>query len=197
MMRSRIATLAVVLAALLVVPQGAALGVSILFIGGGGTPTSGADGAVMTYLETRYGVGNVTYQQASATAAGAELAYDALVISSTPGSGDIRSKFQNSPVGILNWEEAVVDDEAGEFQLSVVNKPTGQTQINVVDASHYITASLPLGPRVVFTGGTETIAQNGLISTGVQTLAQENGSADATLFVADTGATLFGDGSAG
>lgn len=171
-------------------------GPQILFIGNSAGPTSGADGAVMTFLQDRYGSDNVTYQQASTVNAGDELAFDALIISSTISSGAARNKFQNSPVGILNWEEALVDDDDGEFQMSIVNKPTGQTEIEIVDNSHYITDGFDLGPLTIFTTGTETIAQNGLIAAGVDVLADEAGTADATLFVAETGAALFGDGSA-
>ena len=176
---------------------GVAQAATILFIGGSATPTAGADAAVMTYLQGRYGAGNVTYQRAGATSAGDELAFDALVASSTPGSGDIRNKFQNSTTGVVNWEEAVVDSGSGEFQLSIVNKPGGKTQINITDNAHQITSGFSTGLTTIFTGGSETIAQNGAISAGVQVLATEDNSTDATLFVADTGAALFGDGSAG
>ena len=105
---------------------------------------------------------------------GDELAFDVLVASSTPGSGDIRNKFQNSTTGIVNWEEAVDDDDSGEFQLSIVNKPGGKTQINIVDNTHPITSGFSKGLTTIFTGGTQTIAQDGNISIGVHALATEN-----------------------
>ncbi len=169
----------------------------VLFIGAGTDPTSGADGAVMTFLEGRYGAENVTYQRASTVNSGDELAFDALIISSTIGSGDGRTKFQNSTTGVLNWEEALVDDDNGEFQMSIVNKPGGKTAIDIVDNTHYITDGFDLGPLTIFDTGTETVAQNGAIATGVQVLAEEDNSNDATLFIAETDAALFGDGSAG
>jgi hypothetical protein len=177
-------------------PTGQANATMILFIGGNATANAGADGAVMTYLQGRYGAANVTYQQASATSAGDEVSFDALVISSTPGSGDIRNKFHNSAVGVLNWEEAVVDDEAGEFQLSIVNKPGAKTQINITDNSHYITSGFATGLTTIFTAASETVAQNGAIASGVDVLATEDTSTDATLFVAETGATLLDAGTA-
>jgi len=196
-MRIRGMIAALVASGLFLLAGGVAQAATVLFIGGSATPTAGADASVMTYLQTRYGAGNVTYQQASATSAGDELAFDVLVASSTPSSGDIRNKFQNSTTGIVNWEEAVVDDDSGEFQLSIVNKPGGKTQINIIDNNHPITSGFSKGLTTIFTGGTQTIAQSGNISIGVHELATENNSADATLFVADTGAVLFGDGSAG
>jgi len=196
-MRMRIGIVALIVVGLALGLAGAAEAGKVLFLGGGGTPTSGADDNAFAFLTGRYGAANVDYMQASASSAGSEAGYDLLIISSTITSGDGRNKFQNSTVGIVNWEEAIVDTGVGEFQLSVVNKPTGQTQIDIVDNSHPVTAGFSTGLLTIFTAGTETIAQNGSIGAGVQVLATESGSSDATLFIADTGAALLGDGTAG
>jgi hypothetical protein len=64
----------------------------ILFIGGEADPTQGDDGDVFAHLED---LGyDVTYMQASQsdTADGEDV--DLIILSSTPGSGDMRGKFQ-------------------------------------------------------------------------------------------------------
>ena len=58
-----------------------------------------------------------------------------MVLSSTPGSGDMRDKFEDSLVPIVNWEEAISDNGAGEFGLSsaVMTKSTTTTEIEMGD----------------------------------------------------------------
>ena len=137
------------------IPQ---LGLSILFIGGQAEATQGADGAVMSFLEERYGPQNITYKQANQTDAGEESEYAVLVISSTPGSGDMRNKFQDSTTPIVNWEEAVADNGSGEFQVT-----SGRTKDNVAEdhvitilEDHPVTAGFSVGDDVtISTGQTE------------------------------------------
>ena len=134
------------------VPQ---LGLSILFIGGQAEATQGADGEVMSFLEERYGPQNITYKQASQTVAGEEAEYAVLIISSTPGSGDMRNKFQDSTTAIVNWEEAIADNGGGEFQITA-----GRTKDNVAEdhvitilEDHPITAGFNVGQDVTISNG--------------------------------------------
>jgi hypothetical protein len=163
----------------------------VLFIGGAATPAQGADGGVMAYLQTRYGVPNVTYMQASATTSGSVSGFDVLVISSTPSSGDLRGKFHNSTVGIINWEEAIMDSVSGEFGLSsvVMTKSTTTTQITITGA-HPITNGLT--GTINFVSGGETLNTTGLFA-GLTTLATAANGADAgnpAIFLANTGDAL-------
>ena len=91
---------------------------TVLFIGGNAEGTAGADPVAVTLLEDKFGIDKVTVDAAANIAAGGELGFDLLVISSTPGSGDMRGKFIDSPVPLINWEEAIVDNGAGEFGAS-------------------------------------------------------------------------------
>ena len=43
--------------------------ITVLFVGGDSIP-GGSDGAVMSFLQNRYGTGNVTYQEANASSGG-------------------------------------------------------------------------------------------------------------------------------
>ena len=101
----------ITLALLVLVPSNVQA-TDVLFVGGAASATQGADGAVMGFLEGRYGAANVTYMQASAASSGDETPFDVLVISSTLGSGSVRNKFHNSAVPVVNWEEAVAEFES-------------------------------------------------------------------------------------
>lgn len=148
----------------------------ILFIGGQVGPTQGADATVMTYLEDRYGAANITYKQAGATLAGEERAFDALIISSTPNSGDMRNKFHNSSTPVLNWEEAIADNGGGEFRIT-----GGRTKDNVatdhvisIVEEHQITAGFAIGQEVtISTGQTEVWWSTGQQAPGSLSLATE------------------------
>ena len=52
---------------------------TILFEGNGTTPAAGEDGAVMAYLEGRYGATNVTYMQVGSVNAAIAEGYDGLI----------------------------------------------------------------------------------------------------------------------
>lgn len=169
----------------------------ILFIGGQVGPTQGADAAVMTYLEERYGAGNVTYKQASQTAAGEENDFDALIISSTPGSGSMRNKFHNSTTPALNWEEATADSGGGEYGMSSVVMTKSQTMTRLDLIEHPITAGL--ASTIDFCTSGETTNTTGLFAglTSVANAANGTGSAgpgngqdivgNPAVFIADLG----------
>ena len=175
----------------------------ILFIGGEADATQGADAAVNTFLETTFGAASVTYQQASATNPGDESAFDVLVISSTPGSGNMRGKFQNSTTGIVNWEEAIVDCADGEFCMSA-DRPKEDIPTHMVEltgAGHPIQGDLPNGVITFATsGGADNVelfytAGN---ASGVGEIGHKSGDT-ALSFVqyADVGAALLGSGTDG
>ena len=137
------------------IPQ---LGLSILFIGGQAEATQGADAAVMSFLEERYGPQNITYKQANQTDAGEESEYAILVISSTPGSGDMRNKFQDSTTPVVNWEEAIADNGSGEFQVTSGRPKDNAAEDHVITIleDHPVTAGFNVGDDVtISTGQTE------------------------------------------
>lgn len=151
---------------------------TILMVGGEAGPTQGADPAVFAFLEDRYGIGNVTYLQGSASATGDELAFDLLVISSTLGSGSVRNKFQNSTVGVLNWEEAVADNGGGEFMITGGRPKDNVATDHVITITdnHLITAGFAIGQDVtITTGQAEVWWSTGQQAPGSLSLAHEMG----------------------
>lgn len=115
----------------------------VLFLEADGTGTFGADEVAVTFLEDKFGLDKVTVQAAGAAVTGDELAFDLLVLSSTPGSGDIRNKFINSVVPIVNWEEAVSDNGGGEFGASSEVMTKSSTTTEMLLGDHPIATGLP------------------------------------------------------
>ena len=131
------------------------LGLTILFIGGQSEATQGADAEVMSFLEERYGPQNITYKQANQTVAGEEAEYAVLIISSTPGSGDMRNKFQDSTTAIVNWEEAIADNGGGEFQITSGRPKDNAAEDHIITIleDHPVTAGFNVGQDVTISNG--------------------------------------------
>ncbi len=75
--------------------------------------TKGADQAIMTYLQGRYGTANVTYQTTEpigTVTASTILGFDVAVLSSSADQPRYRGILHNSPTPIVNMEEAVADN---------------------------------------------------------------------------------------
>ena len=133
-------------------------GQTVLFIGGGSAPTSGSDGSVMSYLETRYGAANVSYLEDNDSMAGDETPFDVVVISATVSSSSVRGKFHDSVVSVLNWESVLTDnDQAGEFQVTTrLNESETDHGIRILSA-HEITAGFTVGQVVQLVSGSESV----------------------------------------
>ncbi len=117
---------------------------TVLFLDADGSGTQGADEVAVTLLEDKFGIDKVTISAASTITTGDELSFGLLVMSSTPSSGDLRGKFVDSIVPIVNWEEAVSDNNnLGEFggSTEVFTKSNETTQIMLAD--HPISAGFP------------------------------------------------------
>ena len=171
----------------------------------------------MQHLETLYGAENVTYAQGSAAAADGSDAdgFDVVVLSSTMSSSHARGKYEQSTVGIVTWESALIrSSNPGNFFVSenATNKDYGlltfPIQIDIVDENHPLAAGL--------SGTVDVLVDNAITQdTGVQfgyglTPGEELGAgvdlvATATnpigeiakplmIFAADVGAALLGDG---
>jgi hypothetical protein len=140
--------------------------IKVLMHGRDANATFRDDPFVYQHLQTRYGAANVTYMQGSTAAADGSSAagYDVVFISSTMASGDTRNKYEDSTVGVVFDEGALVhDNNIGNFMLSDNNNnqdgtpsTLGKKFINIVDSSHPLAAGLSGQIQVFNTTGTDT-----------------------------------------
>lgn len=166
--------------------------VSILFVGMDPTPTYAADGAAYAFLRDRFYYAQVDYVQASVATTASANGYDLLVISSTPDSGHIRGKWNTIRTGILNWEQAVVDDDGNEFMMAdtLMAVSANPVQIDVTNTSHPITAGFAAG-TINLTKANASIYVANTLGPGVVAVGNQTGTpANQSILIADVGAEL-------
>lgn len=173
----------------------------VLFHGSGIEPVDGADADVFDFLVEKLGDDNVSYLQGDMAANDGSDAdgFDALIISSTLGSGTVRGKYADAALPVLNWEQALKRAQPGEFNMSNGGATVaGQFEIEIIDNTHYITEELDLGfLETTFVDQTYSIGR-GQVGEGVRILANlVDVPNDHAIMVAERGAKLLGDGSAG
>ena len=108
---------------------------NVLFHGANVDTTFGDDAAVFSHLQSLFGADNVQYIQAdrAATDASSAIGFDAVVLSSTFVSTILRDVYEDTPVGVPSWEQALKRLYPGEFQLSTWGRTAAtQTQIDIV-----------------------------------------------------------------
>ena len=175
-----------------------AMAQNVLFHGADVDATAGADGAVFDHLKSRYGDASVTYMQGDMAAGDGSSAdgFDLLVISSTLNSGTVRGKYADTPVGLVNWEQALNRQAVGEFNMSV-GGATGesQTEITIIDDTSPLAAGLS-GTVTVFDSPVTTQWGTGALGAGVNLVASSADGVNHAIFSADVGDALLGDGSA-
>ena len=140
--------------------------IKVLMHGRDATANFRDDPFIYQHLQTRYGIPNVTYMQGSTAAADGSSAagFDVVFISSTMASGDTRNKYEDSTVGVVFDEAALVhDNNIGNFMLSDNNNnqdatpsTLGKKFINIVDPTHPLAAGLSGQVTVFNTTPTDT-----------------------------------------
>lgn len=130
----------------------------VLFIGSGDEAINGADGVVWEMMIEWWGEENLTYIQSGASTTEDAAQVDVVVLSSTPGSGDIRNKFHEVEVGVVNWEEALGRQlSLGEMGITTGNRQKYTlSEISIEDNSHLITSGLDLGTFQLLENPAET-----------------------------------------
>jgi hypothetical protein len=80
------------------------------------------------------------------------------VLSSTPGSGDIRNKFHDVEVGVVNWEEALGRTTGqGEMGITTGNRQKYTlSEIEIEEISHPVTAPFDPGTFQIFENAVES-----------------------------------------
>ncbi len=193
--RSLLSRLPFVMAAALGLTCGVAQAqVKLLFIGGQAEPTQGADMFVMEKLQERFGADAITYKASGDSATEDADGMNGVILSSTPGSGSIRTKFLEVPIGVLNWEEALSEvARAGNFAFNDGGRQKHTVPSwNIVKNDHYITAGFPLGELQVFDPDGETWELGGDIAPSVVTLATLVDADVPTLTIAEAGTEQLG-----
>ena len=168
---------------------GAPAGLSVLFIGGNSDGTMGADAQVIRFIQDKYGISNVDYLQASVSVDGDEDGYELLVLSSTPASLDLRDKFEDSLVPILNYEEAISDNLAGEFGLASAILSKSITTTAMAHTDHPITEGLP-DPVILFEEAGPQTTSTGALFPGLTSAGNDVDTGEAMIFLAEEGDAL-------
>lgn len=173
-----------------------AAAVNVLFVGGGPSSAyAGADGNVLAFLQEKFYYADIDYVQASAATTASANGYDLVVISSTPDSGSIRSKWTNISAGILNWEQAVADDDGGEFMMADSLTPInpGPVALDLTNTSHPITTGFSAGTVNLTTGANGGIYYSQTLGSGVVAMgSQVDAPGNSLILAADKGAVLRG-----
>ncbi|MCH1504668.1 MAG: hypothetical protein L7V86_13870 [Verrucomicrobiales bacterium] len=167
----------------------------VLLVGGQGEPTQGADGFIFDKLVERFGEGNISYIGSGDSTTEDAADVDVVILSSTPGSGSIVSKFRDVPQGVINWEEAIShEDRAGGFAFHQGGRPKSpQSMMTITDSGNYITAHLEVGDVDLFSEDVETWAMDGDLAETVQVLATVIDDGLPTIGIAEEGSALRGD----
>ena len=167
----------------------------VLFIGGQPDAAQGADPIVFERLQERFGVDNVSYIASGESATEDADEVDVVILSSTPGSGSIRTKFRDVPQGVINWEEALSEvARDGNFAFNDGGRPKSQqTEMTVLDTGNYITAHLDPGDFEMFSQDVETWGVDGELAETVQVLVQQIDDGLPTVTIAEEGSALLGD----
>lgn len=148
----------------------------IIFTGGSATPSQG-DAEVIGFVELTFPGSKVTYFDDNVIQSSDADNRDLLIISSTIGSGNIRGKFDNNEIPILNWEEALAKNNPGDFRFGTSSgKITGQTDLDLVTDKHFITEPFGVGLLQIFKTGRTISYTNGSLAPGAMGLARVVGS---------------------
>jgi len=85
------------------------------------------------------------------------LGKELIVVSSSVASGSITTKFRNATAPVLMWEQANQDDFGMTGDVDGTDRGTvpGQTEIEIVDATHPMAAGFGPGVVTVATAGTD------------------------------------------
>jgi hypothetical protein len=192
-----------------------AAAIKILMHGREPVPAFADDGAVYNHLTMEYGMENVTYMAGVDAAADGASAngFDVVFISASMASSATRNKYEDSPVGIVCGENALIhDNDVGNFMLSDrggnANPVADRRKITIVNPSHPLAAGLT-GEVTVFDDTPSVLAggywwQYGLggLASGATLIAEsvvvpEPAEPQHAIFAAEKDAALLGDGTPG
>ncbi|CAG1007069.1 Aldose sugar dehydrogenase YliI [Phycisphaerales bacterium] len=117
-------------------------------------------------------------------------AYDGVLVSSTIASANIAGEFRAVNVPVIFWENALLRN--ARESLTDNGAVVSATSINILNANHRVMRGLSAGTLQVFSAAANMSVGSGNIGSGVQVLAQRQGSTDRAVMVADAGAAAAG-----
>ena len=170
----------------------------VIFLGR--ASVGGADPAIQTYLEGRFGKANVTYQdtEPSGTVTASTIrGFDVAVLSSTPNSGRYRGKLHDSSTPIVSWVRNMARNRTGEFRITDGRATeTESAHAVTIRTAHAITAGFSVGSTVTIANrSAEVWWSTGNQAPGSVSLATDDDTmSNLFLTYVDVGATLL-DGS--
>ncbi|MEM8739607.1 MAG: LamG-like jellyroll fold domain-containing protein [Planctomycetota bacterium] len=159
---------------------------AVLVLVDNATPNA-ADQAKLDQL-TAWGY-TVSHLQDSANLAAYDAAcagVDVVYISQECSSNSIGNKLDDQPVGVVSEEHGMSDDLGMSTSAGVYSGD----RIDLIDASHPVTAGLSVGEVVVTSGSTDLIRMSGTPASGLRVLAERVSNTDPVLAVVDLGDTL-------
>ncbi len=171
-----------------IAPQGAG---NLLMVVVNPTTLVPGDAAKKALFESWGYTVNVLSESANAAAyAAAAAVNDAVFISESVNASQVGSKLANLSIGVVS-QDGDYNSDLGIASGS--SWPVGD-EINVVDASHYITAMFPGGALEIYDAAMEGLTASGSMAPGAQQLASWGGAG--ALVALDTGAADTGGGTA-
>ena len=115
---------------------------------------------------------------------------DVAYISEEINSGDLGTKLRGASLGVVNEEPALAD----EFGISSSSSAGANTDIDIVDNTHYITSEFGTGPLTIFDWATADTGVAGTLAPGLQVLGQYG--TRQSLVVLEQGGALYDSGTA-
>lgn len=165
---------------------------AIAFIGGSAAPNAAELAAANHLRSLGYEVNHFDDEPANRPGAlSLASSHGLVIVSSTINSGSVAGEFRSVNLPMILWESALLTSTR-EGLSSAGSTVGSQTQIAITNNTHPVTRGLPLGNTAVFSSAQTISFGNGTIAAGAQVLATRTTVAtDATIMVADAGATLL------
>ena len=147
------------------IPQAATFQPRLLFVVRDLSPLTAQDQAKKTQLEAwGYTVTEIESVDTQANFDAGVAANDVVYISEELSSSNLGTKLTSAAIGIVS-EEAYSNDE---FGISSSRAGYIDTQIEIFDNSHYITAPFSIGTLTIATGSTDFQIASGTLAQGMQ-----------------------------
>ncbi len=118
---------------------------------------------------------------------------DVVYVPKTISDKNLKDKLKNAAIGVVS-EKMPLDDEFG-FAAIAGNSYAG-TLVKITDNTHYITAPFNIGMLSILNSSYDLTYMRETLAPGIRVLGERPGSSDPVLAVFESGAALYGGGTA-